>query len=254
MDVKQIYTCSLRPDVPDKRDFKAADTLKAVKIPSRVSYVDAMPRIRDQGALGACASFATMRIIEAFYSKRVRLSPLFAYYNGRLKEFGEEGISEDSGNTLRGILKATNEYGFCLEQLWPYLPSNFAVKPPEVPYEDAAKRVKGDKLAYYRATDVEEVCAGMAQGYIPLQGIYITESFYSDDCIKSAAIPPPSGKRYGGHAVVISEYNRDYGLFTIDNSWGEDVGQGGRFYLPFEYYDAITMDCWLVKDAPDEVM
>lgn len=43
----------------------------------------------------------------------------------------------------------------------------------------------------------------------------------------------PGGKIDGGHAVVVIGYDDNKQLFKVQNSWGQNFGDGGYFYIPY---------------------
>jgi hypothetical protein len=58
---------------------------------------------------------------------------------------------------------------------------------------------------------------------------------------------------WGGHALIITGYDDNAvavdnygiahkGLFTLRNSWGEDVGDKGDFYIAYDYFSVLTLE------------
>ena len=67
-------------------------------------------------------------------------------------------------------------------------------------------------------------------------GVSVTKSMYACDPV----LDPASPDNGGGHAVAISGYGIDKrvaggGYFIIKNSWGQDCGDQGYQYMPFNY-------------------
>ena len=52
----------------------------------------------------------------------------------------------------------------------------------------------------------------------------------------------------GGHAIVIVGYDEEKRLFTFRNSWGEDWGDKGYGYLPYDYVcdKDLASDFWVI--------
>ena len=226
---------------------------KEVIVPSKISFISDLPPIQNQYRLGACASFAFTRIASVF-DPHILFSPLFSYFFARLLEFGIENIGEDSGVSLRGMLKAANQYGWSLEELWRYIAERFSLEPDDVSKMFATNKLKYKRVVYYKVHTSDEVKYGMTMGYVPFLGITITDSFYSEQTMKTGIIIPPSGKEYGYHAVMSPCFDDDLkktdsgnGCHVIDNSWGMSVGDNGRFYMPYEVFPTIVNDAWMVK-------
>ena len=246
------FTCNLHRDDNDYRDYQFSNKRNSSRvskpIPDNVSFIEEMPEIWNQGKIGSCQSFAINRIISYYYNNTFNPSNLYTYYNVRQSE--ATNPKEDCGGTLRGTLRSVNKTGVCCEELHPYIEKNIFVEPSLEAYNNGIHRMEGDKLLYYRANTTDEIRQGMSEGFIPYIGVIITDSFYSDSCMKSGVIPMPSGKEYGGHALVISEYTtkknilgRNRTQFTIENSWGKTVGIQGRFTCSDRVLERILMDC-----------
>jgi C1A family cysteine protease len=50
---------------------------------------------------------------------------------------------------------------------------------------------------------------------------------------KSGVYTQVSGKKMGGHAVLIVGYNDDEQYFIVKNSWGTDWGEDGYFRIAY---------------------
>jgi len=82
-------------------------------------------------------------------------------------------------------------------------------------------------------------------------GISVYESFESEKVAKTGIVPLPENteRMLGGHAIVLVGYDNEKKLFIFRNSWGEQWGDKGYGYLPFEYVcDAnLASDFWVVN-------
>ena len=65
---------------------------------------------------------------------------------------------------------------------------------------------------------------------------------------------------FGGHAMVITGYDdnavaiddkgREYkGLLTLRNSWGDQIGDHGNFYMSYDYFKALVMEAQRINGA-----
>src|SRR6202008_2669113 len=52
--------------------------------------------------------------------------------------------------------------------------------------------------------------------------------------------------QFGGHALCVIGYddNLDGGSFQIMNSWGEDFGVNGLFWMPYEHFEKFTNEAY----------
>lgn len=234
-----------RPDLPDHRDHTFA-LVKAVpaKLPASVDLSAKFPAPFDQGNLGSCTGNA-MAGAFAFAHPGVIVSRLMAYYNARLIE---GTVRQDAGAQLRDVVKGMNKTGACLEKLWPYLVSKFAVKPPAAAFTEASNhRIS----SYQRLTNLDEMLACLASGEPFVFGFSVYESFESDQMARTGILqmPTASEQLLGGHAVVAVGYDMKTRRFKIRNSWGSAWGQKGYFTIPFDYLASSDLadDFWVVR-------
>src|SRR5215212_2830280 len=80
-------------------------------------------------------------------------------------------------------------------------------------------------------------------------GIRVDEGIYKP---VNGRVPEPSGKPFGGHAMVINGWDDDLGAFRIKNSWGYDWGDRGFAWLPYSHFDAYKWNAWKTVDQLGE--
>ena len=237
------------PDVPDQRDqsfFLAAP----IPLPAAVDLRPQCPLVYDQGQLGSCSANAIAGAIE-FDRIRQKLtdfmpSRLFIYYNERAME---GTVNSDSGAQIRDGIKSVNVSGVCPEREWPYDVSRFTARPAAQCYADARK---DRALSYARVpATLNSMLQCLAAGFPFVFGFTVYESFESDEVAKTGIVPLPdlNEKPLGGHAVLAVGYDMAKGLFLVRNSWGDDWGVGGYFWLPFNYAanPNLADDRWVIK-------
>ena len=89
--------------------------------------------VYNQGGLGSCTAnaiagaYKILSIIK--HQKPVHISRLFVYYNER-SVIGK--VLEDSGAFIKDGFSSMQSQGACLERFWPYIESQFSVRPPVV--------------------------------------------------------------------------------------------------------------------------
>ena len=223
-----------RPQLPDARDLMYARRLG--NLPPAHDLRPSMPPVYDQGQLGSCTGNA---IAGAMEYERTRQgladfipSRLFVYYNERALE---GTVSSDSGAVIRDGIKVVNTEGVCPETLWPYDIGMFAVKPPRRCYVAATK----DKAVQYESIQtLGELKDAIASDLSVVFGFTVYESFESQTVAKTGVMPMPnvhSEAVVGGHAVLAVGYSDPEGHVVVRNSWGTAWGDGGYFYMPYEY-------------------
>jgi C1A family cysteine protease len=246
-----------RPELPStKREAPVFKTERTAPLPSFVDLRGKFPPCYDQLQLGSCTVNALAGVVEfdrikeglpAFIPSR-----LFIYWNEREME---GTTASDAGAVISDGVKAINEWGAPPETLWPYVQSQFAVKPPAAAYT-AGEKVRA--LAHESVTQtIGNLKAVLAGGFPFVFGFSVYESFESDAVAASGIVPMPQAGEpsIGGHAVVCCGYSEQSTLsgvpaqhFICRNSWGVDWGMHGYFAIPYAYLlnSTLASDFWKV--------
>lgn len=191
--------------------------------------------IKDQGQLGACASFAILSVYEHIHKKNknedIDLSEYFLYYNARARNGEANG---DSGSSLYHNLESMTQEGACLESLCKYRTDLCDERPTEEAYSDAVTRKV--KKALNVKCDLADIKSALAEGYPVVVSLKIFESFEP----VAGFIPMPSAdekqdEKHGNHAMVLCGYSDDKKVFIVRNSWGTAFGDRGYCYIPYSY-------------------
>lgn len=239
------------PDVPDQRDhmFSLAG-ISAIALPPMVDLRPGMPPVYDQGTLGSCTANAVGVLCEFTQLeqkiKAVTPSRLFIYYNERM--MAGYPIKEDTGATLRDGIKAVVKYGICAEKLWPYNIAKFANKPTKKAYSTA----KLDLVTKYQRVQqtLPALKLALYQSNPVVFGFTVYESFEGEAVAKTGIVPMPgmSEQSLGGHAVTLCGYDDAKHAFLVRNSWGQEWGDGGYFWMPYAYVlnNSLADDFWTI--------
>ena len=240
-------------DLPDKRDqwFENNYLLWLDKNLDKVDLREKCPKVYNQGELGSCTANALACAIQFDEMKQNLLnnetpSRLFIYYNERDME---GNVDNDTGASLRDGVKCINNIGYCNEKQWPYDIEKFREKPTGDCYDFARKH---KSLSYKRVQQDEiHIKSVLNMGFPIVFGISVYESFESEDVAKTGIVPLPEKEErmLGGHAIVLVGFDNEKKLFIFRNSWGEDWGDKGYGYLPFEYVCDVNLasDFWVVN-------
>ncbi len=92
-------------------------------------------------------------------------------------------------------------------------------------------RSVGDIRSALKTVGAAQVCVYMYDNFLsPLEG--------------RVSLPAENAKYIGGHAVSVIGFDDEKKEFTFNNNWGENWGDKGRGYLPYEYVDKYLMEAW----------
>lgn len=210
--------------------------------------------VEDQHELGSCTANAAAGMVEYMErratEKHIDASRLFLYKVTR-NLLGWQG---DTGAFLRTTMQAMVLFGMPPEEWWPYDIDTFDEQPDAFLYAYAANY---KAIQYLRldppgmaAKDVLlALKAAISKGYAIMFGF---STYSSLGWEANIPYPSPTDSLDGGHAVLAVGYsdNRKFvdgrtGALLIRNSWGEDWGDKGYGWLPYDYVlGGLATDFW----------
>lgn len=223
---------------PKTRKFQASGKAASGQLPSKVDMRKYMTAVEDQGETSSCVANAIAGSYEYWIRRSANqnfdVSRLFVYYNARWRN-GDQ--NEDSGSIIQLAMEGMKEFGACSEQRWPFQKPLLLEKPNREAYQEAANakikemnQVPLDLTAWKQA---------LASGYPVVFGILLFESF--DQCNqRGGVVPMPnpadvSRESHGGHAMTAVGYSDREQVFIVRNSWGNQWGDQGYCYMPYDY-------------------
>lgn len=240
------------PKSNDQARYKA-QRFAQKELPIRVDLRHHMTAVEAQGEIGSCTANAMAGAYE-YLAKRTLgeagdVSRLFIYYNARSLD---NETDQDEGTTILNCIKVLQEMGTCPESVWPYDPESVFEEPHSEAYEAAlnfrleeAERIEVDLHAMKHC---------LAEGYPFAFGLPLFESFMREGN-KGIPMPKPDREQYiGGHAMLCVGYSEAQKVFVVRNSWGEDWGDRGYCYIPYDYLanpEFNDGDCWVVRSVTD---
>jgi len=280
------YALGWIPDYPDFRDYteeteEVREILRTTGLTFRSAAKKSRPEkvlpasadlrewcspVEDQGRLGSCTAQAGAGIIEYYeqksFGRHIDASRLFLYKVTRnlMKMRG------DTGAYLRSTIGAMVLFGAPPEEYWPYtdIPEDFDKEPPAFCYSFAQNY---KTIKYYRhdppsATPediLNRVKTYLAAGHPAMFGFTVYSSIEQASGSGRIPFPSPLDKIEGGHAVVAVGYDDKMkirnryegeeaeGALLIRNSWGQDWGEAGYGWLPYDYLrKGLAEDFWSV--------
>ncbi|CAF3113827.1 unnamed protein product [Rotaria sp. Silwood2] len=255
---------SLSSRLPEKENLRQSFSDHVLysndQLPPKVDLGPYMTTVEDQSKIGSCTANSLAGAYEYLLKKRnesnIDVSRLFIYYNGRAKKDQTAAIT-DKGCSMTNAIEALEEFGTCFESLWPYDISSVNVRPPDEAYEQA----KDHQItsAFKINIDLHEMKSCLAQGFPFAFGLRLYKSF--DKAGKTGFVPMPnqdeqSRSEHGRHALLAVGYSDQSRVFIVRNSWGDDWGDQGYCYIPYDYLanPDLCFDVWTIHQVENDDM
>jgi hypothetical protein len=239
------------PPIHDNHEAVLAEIAKTPKgadgLPKQVSLRKYMPPVFNQGNLGSCTGNASATMW-AFVHGGGPYSRLQIYYDERMIE---GTVKQDAGAQIRDAIKVLATNGAGPEADWPYIEKNFAKAPP---IREVQEALENRAVVYSRLQTRKDFRECLSQGFPFIIGFTVYDSFESEDVAQDGIVPMPDPfeSLVGGHAICVIGYNTDIhggDYYEVRNSWGEDWGDEGNFWIPAEYLEDLNLACdaWTVR-------
>ncbi len=251
----KIGGCMRSQQAPPKARAYSASRYGANELPPKVDLRQHMTKVEDQSQVNSCTANALVGAYE-YLAKRILgnsgdVSRLFVYFNARKYD----RIKGDRGSTISGSIAVLEEMGACTEETWPYEPELVNQRPSDEAYEEAKQFLieKAEEID----VDLYAMKHCLAEGYPFAFGLLLFNSF--DHARRQGIVPMPNldteeGRQtHGAHAMLCVGYSDKSQAFIVRNSWGEEWGDKGYCYIPYEYMTNpdLCWDCWTIKAVTD---
>jgi C1A family cysteine protease len=244
------------PNADDKfHNFVISNTLDYIKL---VDLRSTCPAVYNQDKLGSCTANAIAAAYEFDEIKQNEKdifipSRLFIYYNERKIE---GSIDTDSGAEIRDGIKSISVDGVCSEDLWKYDITKFTECPTQECYDNA----KNHKSIEYKRVvqSLEQLKQCLIEGFPFIFGFNVYSSFETQEVAETGIMPiPKEGEELlGGHAVCAVGFDDNKQVFIVRNSWGDNWGDKGYFYMPYSFITNTSQcsDFWTVRKIKDTII
>ncbi|MCX6707218.1 MAG: C1 family peptidase, partial [Candidatus Woesearchaeota archaeon] len=235
------------PEPNDPRDLLGAKMLSPIIPEKRIDWRELgyLTKVKNQLNTNCCTgegsigAFESLKIIKK--NEKLDFSELFTYWNAR----NFEGATQyDGGAFIRDALKSLNQNGACFEAYWNFDVNNVMKKPSWIAYFGA----RFNKISkYYKLYSLTEIQQCLSQKIPVVAGINVYESI--EDARKGGEISMPKSneKQIGGHCIQLAGYDDKQKEMIIKNSWGEDFGDKGFLYAPYDFMDKFSFDWWAIE-------
>ena len=223
--------------------------------PQSVDLSSNFPIPGDQGSQGSCVGWATAYALKSYQevaeigwspnSADHVFSPSYIYNQINLG-------SCDNGSYIHEALQLIVDQGVATLSSMPYSQNSCSAQPSAFAIQEAANF---KALRKARVNDTADVKAALANRLPVVIGFKIYSQFYNlfgPDSVYNTV----SGSSDGGHAVTIVGYDdRRYGgAFRLINSWGRGWGDGGYFWLPYNMFQEVVYEAWVLEDQDNAAL
>ena len=244
----------LGKDIRDKRDRLLSDIQPLGISPDTYSLRDKQSPVQNQYNFGICYAMASTGIAEYWnnleYEEEINLSERFnVHFTKKIS-----GLWDKQGDYFRNSLKALCDYGTCLSDDWKndfnLSWENFSKDEPPQDVIEKAKEFKGK--TYWRVdVSIENIKSAIFQNKTSvLVGMNWFSSYNATPA--DGRLPLPSGTQ-GGHAIICVGWDNNNLWFK--NSWSNNWGNQGYFYISFDEFDKHDIwDIWILLDLPRKNM
>lgn len=222
-------------------------------------------KIKEQGEIGACATFAAVAMYEAAANRglgpgepKADLSERFVFYHSNVLKGRPEG-----GSNFFDQLAVLGTEGVCSESMCPYSVKAAEEPPSRAAAEEAAThRVlkalqipldNGDSDSEWLAGNHRRLTSALSQGYPVGISLRIADDFGRQG--PYIAIPEEgTAAGYSFHAMVLAGYSEADKCYIVRNSWGESFGDKGYCYISAAYIDdpAYNNFAFIIAETTDD--
>lgn len=234
-------------NVHDVRDRIYRGARAPFVVPSQIDLREFAGPIKDQGEEGSCTGHAFSSAREWIARKYERSSPILSPQYLYVEELIADGsFPKDEGATPRTACHVLTALGCCETGLYPYV----AGKLTNATAEQTANASRYKTGAYHRIGTIANFlnCLSDPTPWPVLIGFTVYDSFMSQQVADTGImpIPKPGEQPQGGHEVLCLGYDLAKQLALLQNSWGDEWGQKGYFWMPFETITSPDTDLWMV--------
>src|SRR5262245_12034094 len=236
----------------DRRSFQG-DLLgapgEAAEVPPAIDLAPLFPSPGDQGQQSSCVGWATAYALKSYQEGREigwglntvahLFSPAYVYnqING----------GRDAGSFINEALQLVVDQGVATWSQTPYNDADFLTQPsPQARAQ--ASGFKGRRWGTVNST--AEMKAALANRLPVVGGIFVYPQLIRL-AGPNSVYNSTAGQNEGGHAITFVGYDdgRFGGSFKVINSWSTHWGDGGFFYLPYDFVPQVLKQAYVLEDA-----
>jgi len=215
-----------------------------VSVPASIDWraKGAVSNVADQGQCGSCWAFALTAALESYVMRAPGVTK-----NVDLSEqvmVSCSGIGSCDGGTLDGDF--IRNVGIPPEKFYPYSAQNGACEDVKEGWQTASFKINTWGSVPKSLNAIKE--ALVQYGPLPT-ALWVYEDLMH---YKSGVYSYTTGKKLGGHAILLVGYDDAEKCFILKNSWGEDWGEKGFFKVAYsELNTVVTMGLMTIAYTSD---
>jgi len=239
------WTAGVSPSVANREDWQylvgfdfqpvlaePIELVAAAELPASLDWRDAggnfVTKPKNQKKCGSCWAFSMTGGVESY-------TLLKQHTPGQDLDLSEQVMLSCSGagTCNGGRLTATflQKTGLPLESAYPYTATNGTCATAEAGWQGSARKIGAWGSV---AQDLNSIKTALVK-YGPLPIAYMV---YEDFMLyKSGIYTYTTGKKLGGHAVLLVGYNDAEQYFIVKNSWDTTWGENGFFRIAYSEMD-----------------
>jgi C1A family cysteine protease len=210
-------------------------------LPPSVDYTNFAPPVQDQGEIGSCVSWGNAKLLELYHRKIHNVETLVsarAIYSSAKHQFQPQDLTDDGLNVSDGLNIIKQFY--VLESDYPSSDNKsnqfhewIAIVPANIHKTDYL--IKDFESV---PSDVQSLKQALFERGPAVIGINFANEW--EDCDNTGRLQSTGLTSAGGHCMMVVGYDDNFvnldntkGAFKISNSWGENYGDKGYIYLPY---------------------
>jgi hypothetical protein len=179
-------------------------------------------------------------------------SDAFAWYNAKARDESGEDPLIDRGTTIPAAVSAVMDLGSCWEFDHDY--AKALTKPSDLAYLRAT-RMRVHRVAQVDPININSLRGMLSEGWPIVIGFslfgdydYLVGSYATTTGIMTMPTAQQlSTGRTAGHAVLLIGYDDGNKLLKFKNSWSDQRGDKGYYYMPYDYVQYIRDACVITE-------